>query len=168
MHRRLDRKTAELLGKGAAALGIVAGVVALFGIDGPVKWGVVIVGLAAAYFSWRSTLPTAQDLIICALLTTSVVFGVALYEGRDDDHVYDFVITPRDGAVVTTESAYPGPRHEVPSAGAFSYGEHVRVDCVVEGEDGKPWYELPDSNYLKASDLSPSLHSGGTPPPCAY
>lgn len=165
MHKRLSPRAAEFLTKALSALAIAAGVAGLFGIHGPIKWGFAIAALASAYWSWRSRLPTGQEVVLCVFMILAVVFGIAWYEGRNSNDSYDFVVTPYKKEV-TTESWLPAPEHEALDAGLHSYGEHIRVECITENENEEHWYGLPDGNYIRAEDLSPSPRTHGDPPTC--
>lgn len=165
MHKRLSPKAADFVSKAGSALGIAAGVAAYFGIAGPIKWGFGIGALAAAFWSWRRKLPTTSEIALCVSIALAVAFGIAWYQGRSNDDSYDFIVTPykKDFA---TESWFPGPEHEAFDTELHSYGEHVLVECIAENEYGELWYGLPNGNYIRTDDLSPSPRTEGDPPDC--
>ncbi len=164
MNTPLSESHERAIKGGIATIGAAGAIVAFFSLSLPLAAACVVAVAAVVVWSFRSVRPKPSQILFVAVLAAGLGFAIAWYEETDSDRVYDFVVVPKNP--VAMQYAFPGPRHETTSSPVLGYGEHVEVDCYLEGYDEKPWLALANGNFLPAHELVPAEGSTDEPPAC--
>lgn len=164
MNTRLSESHARAITGAIGGLGAAGAVAAFISLSLPWAAGWMVVVIGVVVWSYRRTLPTQGQALFVVALALGIGFAVAWYEETRSERVYDYVVIP--AKVVAIQYAFPGPHHESTSSSLFGYGEHVEVDCYLQGYDDKPWMALANGNFMPADELTPAELSGEEAPSC--
>jgi hypothetical protein len=169
MRRRVSKRLAVALAAFIAAFDTVALITGYVGVGWPVKGAGLIVALAGGAWLYRrekghAALPTVAEVLVVALLATTVAFGLAWSHERPSKPTrFDFLVTPKHG-YIAAESVAPGPGYD--GGPWYRYGAHVAVTCVTLGSDKRLWYRLEDHNFLSMEDVHLAPLGKDLPPVC--
>jgi hypothetical protein len=160
----LSESHARAITGAITTLGAAGAIAAFVSLSLPWAAGWIVVVVGVVVWSYRRALPTPSQALFVAVLAAGIGFAIAWYEETQSQRVYDYVVVPKK--VVAVQYAFPGPRHESTSSSLFGYGEHVEVDCYLQGYDEKPWLALANGNFMPADELTPAELSGEEAPSC--
>jgi hypothetical protein len=163
MNAAVSEAHARAIRGAVATISAAGAIVALLSFSLPIAAACIVVAAGVVIWSYRKALPTLRQLLFLATLAAALGFGIAWYEETRVEKTYDFVVVPKN--VVAIQYAFPGPRHESTSSPVLGYGDHVEVDCYLQGYDNRPWLALTNGNFMPAGELTPAELSSDDPPP---